>query len=345
MGSKNPLMAFSRAVHFNTARNSSSLISWIPTGKIQQTVAKSVQLTGIGLHSGKLSTVTILPELAGKGRYFQFRSNVIPASTDYVKESPLCTTLCKDGHSVTTVEHLLSALEAIGVDNCCLQIETSNPHDDPSSEVPILDGSAREWVDAIEEAGLKAALDRSGNSCEKLAPVLKEPVTVWKNDSFIAAFPYSKIKITYGIDFPQVNFREFVCYAILCFFAHRGTMAPEIGCQWFSLTCLDKDFFAKELASARTFCIYEQVEQLRKSGVIKGGSSKNAIVCSESRGWLNPPLRFSDEPCRHKVLDLIGDLSLLAHGGNQGLPVAHIIAYKGGHALHANFARCLSRIN
>ncbi|MCD9645709.1 hypothetical protein HAX54_034846 [Datura stramonium] len=174
-------------------------------------------------------------------------------------------------------------------------------------QVPILDGSAREWVDAIEEAGLRAALDRSGKSCEKLAPVLKEPVTVWENESFIAAFPYSKVKITYGIDFPQ---------------------APEIGCQWFSSTCLDKDFFAKELASARTFCIYEQVEQLRKSGVIKGGSAKNAIVCSESRGWLNPPLRFNDEPCRHKVLDLIGDLSLLAHSGNQGLPVAHIIVYK-----------------
>ncbi|XP_069142804.1 probable UDP-3-O-acyl-N-acetylglucosamine deacetylase 1, mitochondrial isoform X2 [Solanum lycopersicum] len=234
--SKIPLMAVTRAFNINTARNSSSLISWIPTGKIQQTVANSVQLTGIGLHSGKLSTVTILRELAGVGRYFKFRSNVIPASTDYIKESALCTTLCKDGHSINTVEHLLSALEATGVDNCSMQIETSDTHDS-SVEVPILDGSAREWVDAIEEAGLKAALDRSGNSCEKLAPVLREPVTVWKNDSFIAAFPYSEVKITYGIDFPQ---------------------APEIGCQWFSSTCLDKDFFAKELASARTFCIYEQ---------------------------------------------------------------------------------------
>nr|XP_019070533.1 probable UDP-3-O-acyl-N-acetylglucosamine deacetylase 2, mitochondrial isoform X3 [Solanum lycopersicum] len=230
-------MAVTRAFNINTARNSSSLVSWIPTGKIQQTVANSVQLTGIGLHSGKLSTVTILPELAGVGRYFKFRSNVIPASTDYVKESALCTTLCKDGRSINTVEHLLSALEATGVDNCSMQIETSDTHD-------------------------------------------------------------------------------------------SSVEAPEIGCQWFSSTCLDKDFFAKELASARTFCIYEQVEQLRKSGVIKGGSAKNAIVCSESRGWLNPPLRFSDEPCRHKVLDLIGDLSLLAHGGNQGLPVAHIIVYK-----------------
>ncbi|KAM3324106.1 putative UDP-3-O-acyl-N-acetylglucosamine deacetylase 1, mitochondrial isoform X1 [Capsicum chacoense] len=314
-------MTYSRA--FNRARNSSSLISWIPTGKMQKTVANCIELTGIGLHSGKISSVRILPEIAGKGRYFKFGSSVIRASTDYANESPLCTTLCKYGHSISTVEHLLSALEATGVDNCRLEIENSHPQDS-SYEVPILDGSAREWVDAIEEAGLKEALDRSGKSCEKLAPVLREPVTVWKNDSFIAAFPYSKIKITYGIDFPQ---------------------APEIGCQWFSSTYLDKDFFTKELASARTFCIYEQVEQLRESGVIKGGSAKNAIVCSESRGWLNPPLRFSDEPCRHKVLDLIGDLSLLAHGGNQGLPVAHIIVYKGGHALHTNFVRRLSRIS
>ncbi|XP_009626299.1 putative UDP-3-O-acyl-N-acetylglucosamine deacetylase 1, mitochondrial [Nicotiana tabacum] len=301
-------------------RNSSTLISWISTGKLQQTVANCVEVTGIGLHSGKVSTVRICPELAGEGRYFELGSKVIQASIDFAKESPLCTTLCKDGHSISTVEHLLSALEATGVDNCRLEVETSDPS---SFEVPILDGSAREWVEAIEEAGLKAALDRSGKSCEKLAPVLTEPVTAWRNDSFIAAFPYSKVKITYGIDFLQ---------------------APEIGCQWFSSTCPDKDFFSKELASARTFCIYEQVEQLRKSGLIKGGSTENAIVCSESRGWLNPPLRYSDEPCRHKVLDLMGDLSLLAQGGNQGLPVAHIIVYKGGHALHTDFARCLSRV-
>ncbi|XP_070011795.1 probable UDP-3-O-acyl-N-acetylglucosamine deacetylase 1, mitochondrial isoform X2 [Nicotiana sylvestris] len=270
-------------------RSSSTLISWISTGKLQQTVANCVEVTGIGLHSGKVSTVRICPELAGEGRYFELGSKVIQASIDFAKESPLCTTLCKDGHSISTVEHLLSALEATGVDNCRLEVETSDPHHPFSFEVPILDGSAREWVEAIEEAGLKASLDRSGKSREKLARVLTEPITAWRNDSFIAAFPYSKVKITYGIDFLQV-------------------------------------------------------EQLRKSGLIKGGSTENAIVCSESRGWLNPPLRFSDEPCRHKVLDLMGDLSLLAQGGNQGLPVAHIIVYKGGHALHTDFARCLSRV-
>ncbi|MCE5166378.1 putative UDP-3-O-acyl-N-acetylglucosamine deacetylase 1, mitochondrial, partial [Datura stramonium] len=104
------------------------------TGKIQQTIANCVELTGIGLHSGKLSTVRIFPELAGEGRYFEFRSNVIRASTDYAKESPLCTALCKDGHSISTVEHLLSALEATGVDNCRMEIESLHPHD-PSFEV------------------------------------------------------------------------------------------------------------------------------------------------------------------------------------------------------------------
>uniref|UniRef100_A0A1U7YQQ6 Probable UDP-3-O-[3-hydroxymyristoyl] N-acetylglucosamine deacetylase 2 isoform X2 n=1 Tax=Nicotiana sylvestris TaxID=4096 RepID=A0A1U7YQQ6_NICSY len=109
-------------------RNSSTLISWISTGKLQQTVANCVEVTGIGLHSGKVSTVRICPELAGEGRYFELGSKVIQASIDFAKESPLCTTLCKDGHSISTVEHLLSALEATGVDNCRLEVETSDPH-------------------------------------------------------------------------------------------------------------------------------------------------------------------------------------------------------------------------
>ncbi|KAK3222132.1 hypothetical protein Dsin_009157 [Dipteronia sinensis] len=97
------------------------------------------------------------------------------------------------------------------------------------------------------------------------------------------------------------------------------------------------------IASSRTFGIYEEVESMRNLGLIKGGSLENAIVCSASEGWLNPPLRFHDEPCRHKVLDLVGDLSLFACSGSQGVPVAHIVAFKGSHALHADFVRCLSR--
>ncbi|XP_061369035.1 probable UDP-3-O-acyl-N-acetylglucosamine deacetylase 1, mitochondrial [Gastrolobium bilobum] len=302
-----------------SALRSSKLVSWKPTGMFQQTLAGCVERRGKALHSGKVSTVRLCPGFAGHGRYFDFRSNSIPASVDFAQVSPLCTTLCKDGFRIQTVEHLLSALEAAGVDNCRIEIENSDAQGN-DAEIPIFDGSAREWVAAVEEVGLKVATDLEGKSCEKMAPHVNEPVNVWRNDSFIAAFPSEVVQITYGISFPQ---------------------APAIGCQWFSTTPLDYLVYSMQIALSRTFCIYEEVEQMRNAGLIKGGSLENAIVCSASKGWLNPPLHFSDEPCRHKILDLIGDLSLFAQFGNQGLPVAHIVAYKGGHALHADLARRL----
>ncbi|XP_020257185.1 UDP-3-O-acyl-N-acetylglucosamine deacetylase-like isoform X3 [Asparagus officinalis] len=103
--------------------------------------------------------------------------------------------------------------------------------------------------------------------------------------------------------------------------------APAIGCQWYSCF-MDDAIYSKEIAPSRTFCIYEEVEMMRKAGLIQGGSLENAMVCSATTSWLNPPLHFDDEPCRHKLLDLVGDFSLFAQNGNQGLPLAHIIAYK-----------------
>ncbi|XP_054825471.1 probable UDP-3-O-acyl-N-acetylglucosamine deacetylase 1, mitochondrial [Prosopis cineraria] len=300
------------------ALRSSKLISWKPTGGLQQTLAGCVERRGNTLHSGKSSVVKLCPGFVGEGRYFDFRSNSIPALIDFAHESPLCTTLCKDGFRVRTVEHLLSALEASGVDNCRIEIENLDCEGD-CAEIPIFDGSASEWVAAVEEVGLKAAIDHQGISCEKLAPHLNEPTYVFRNDSFVAAFPSTMVQITYGINFPQ---------------------ARAIGCQWFS-TPLDSLLYSKQIALSRTFCIYEEIEQMRIAGLIKGGGLDNAIVCSAHNGWLNPPLRFNDEPCRHKVLDLIGDLSLFAQFGNQGLPVAHVVAYKAGHALHADLVRRL----
>ncbi|GLT48006.1 hypothetical protein SLA2020_216510 [Shorea laevis] len=299
------------------ALKSSTLISWESTGKLQQTLAACVERTGSTLHSGTTCTVKLWPEFAGRGRYFDLRSKFIPASIHCVQESPLCTTLAKDGCKIRTVEHLLSALEAMGVDNCRIQIDSAH-HD---VEVPIFDGSASAWVEAIEQVGLEVAVDHCGNNAEKMAPSLKEPVHVQRKDSFMVAFPCERVCITYGINFPQV---------------------PAIGCQWFSAAFLEHSFYAKHIACSRTFCIFEEVERMRNAGLIKGGSLDNAIVCSSNEGWLNPPLRFHDEPCRHKVLDLIGDLSLFAQSGSQGLPVAHILCFKGGHALHADFARLIS---
>jgi len=184
----------------------------------------------------------------------------------------------------------------------------------------LLDGSAQEWVEAIQSAGLCAAQDTSGRNLEKLAPQINEPVYLQRDDCFIAAFPSSQIRISYGIDFPKV---------------------PAIECQWFS-TYLDPNIYSSKIAPARTFCIFEEIEKMRGAGLIKGGSLENAMVCSMSGGWLNPPVRFEDEPCRHKILDLIGDFSLLAQNGNQGFPIAHIVAYKAGHALHTHFLCHLS---
>ncbi|XP_022631564.1 probable UDP-3-O-acyl-N-acetylglucosamine deacetylase 2, mitochondrial isoform X3 [Vigna radiata var. radiata] len=281
------------------ALKSSKLVSWKPvrTGRLQQTLAGCVERNGVGLHSGKVSSVRLWPELASRGRYFEFRCRSIPAAIEFAQISPLCTSLSKDGFRIRTVEHLLSALEASGVDNCRIEIEAFDDKE-IDAEIPIFDGSAREWVEAVEEVGLAVATDLDGNCVEKMAPHVNEPVCAWRNDSFVVAFPSPAVQITYGINFPQI-------------------------------------------ALSRTFCIYEEIEPMRNAGLIKGGSLKNAIVCSSSKGWLNPPLHFIDEPCRHKILDLIGDLSMVAQSGNQGLPVAHIVAYKGGHALHADFARRL----
>uniref|UniRef100_A0A1J3HHU0 UDP-3-O-acyl-N-acetylglucosamine deacetylase n=1 Tax=Noccaea caerulescens TaxID=107243 RepID=A0A1J3HHU0_NOCCA len=300
--------------------SSSSTVSLNPSGRLQQTLAGCVEVKGKSLHSGKLSTVKLLPEIAGAGRYFEFRSRSIPASIEFAQESPLCTTLLKDGLKIRTVEHLLSALEAKGVDNCRIQIE-SESLDDREVEVPILDGSAKEWVGAIEQVGVNLAQNHVGESVEKMVAHLNKPVHVCKNDSFVAAFPAIETRVTCGIDFPQV---------------------PAIGCQWFSWKPLHDSSFEKDIAPSRTFCVYEEVERMREAGLIKGGSLENAIVCSAERGWMNPTLRFDNEPCRHKILDLIGDLSLVARGGNGGLPMAHIVAFKAGHALHTDLARLLT---
>ncbi|XP_020576722.1 probable UDP-3-O-acyl-N-acetylglucosamine deacetylase 2 [Phalaenopsis equestris] len=298
-------------------QRSSPHISWKPTGKRQQTIAAEVRRSGIGLHSGAATTARLLPAMAGEGRYFvlSLGRSRIPATIEHAVNSPLCTTLCYGGAMVRTVEHLLSALEVCGVDNCRIEIEGGE-------EVPFLDGSAKHWVEAIVHAGMCEATDFNGNTNEKMAPFLYGPQYVCRGDSFIIAFPSSKLYITYGINFPKV---------------------PAIGCQWFSCS-MDPDTYSKEIASSRSFCIYEEIQHMHDAGLIQGGSIENALVCSAVSGWLNPPLRFNNEPCRHKILDLIGDFSLFARNGHQGLPFSHIIAYKAGHSMHVDFVRRLANI-
>ena len=265
----------------------------------QQTIAAPFSLSGIGLHSGEQVSVTVSPAPLDAGRYFVYGDTKIPASTAVVSASQLSTELCQNGTGVKTVEHLLSALFGMGVHNACIELDRP--------ELPILDGSALLWVEAIAKVGLIMQADG-----DRLI-ALDDPVTVRRGDSFVTAIPADNLRFTYGIDFPS----------------------QAIGEQWFSWSPKVEEFgarFAAEIAPARTFTLAAFVEQARSAGLIKGGSLDNAIVCDGDR-WLNPPLRFDNEPCRHKLLDLIGDISLLGF-----LPRAHIIAYKASHNLHAEFA-------
>ena len=142
---------------------------------------------------------------------------------------------------------------------------------------------------------------------------IQQTIVVQEKDSFVAAIPAPETRFTYGIEFPY----------------------DAIGNQWHSWT-LNRENFATEIAPARTFGFAEEIEQLQQAGLIKGGSLDNALVCSH-QGWLNPPLRFTNEPARHKLLDLVGDLSLLGT-----FPQAHFIAYKASHKLHIQLAKKIS---
>ncbi len=265
----------------------------------QHTLAGEINLSGVGLHTGANTHIRLIPAEAGVGRYF-VRVDLpdkpaIPAIVASVSETVLSTQLGTGTASVRTVEHLLASLAAMGVDNAGIEID--------GPEVPLLDGSARLWVEAIAQVGLVS------QSLPRVSTQLREPIWVYEGDAFVGAVPAADTRFTYGIDFD---------YA-------------AIGNQWHSWSTTTS--FQTEIASARTFGLAHQIAQLQTAGLIKGGSLDNALVCSDD-GWVNPPLRFANEPVRHKILDLVGDLSLL---GN--FPRAHFFAYKASHKLHIQLAK------
>jgi UDP-3-O-[3-hydroxymyristoyl] N-acetylglucosamine deacetylase len=280
----------------------------------QHTLAGEITQAGVGLHSGVNTQVRILPAPLGSnasgarsGRFFVRvdlpDSPIIPAQVAAVSQTVLSTQLGKGEVCVRTVEHLLAALAAMGVDNARIEID--------GPEVPLLDGSAQIWCQRIAEVGL---VSQTAN--DLTAPlIITEPIWIYEGDAFVCALPAPETRFSYGIDFNLA----------------------AIGNQWHSWllsTSLETSAadFASEIAPARTFGLQHQIEYLQKSGLIKGGSLDNALVCGVE-GWLNPPLRFANEPVRHKILDLVGDLSLLGT-----FPVAHFLAYKASHNLHIQLA-------
>ncbi len=267
------------------------------------TLRNEIKKDGIGLHSGLKCKVVIKPtELKGFHISFSDEPNkVFPLNISQVRNTPLCTTLDLDGKKVSTVEHLLASLIGAGLTHVHIVIA--------GNEIPLLDGSAIGWIEEIKKVGMI-----NSTTSPKPRPEIKSQIFVSKGESVIFAIPSKKCKLIGLIDFPY----------------------EAIGQQMFSIE-LSPNNFVKEIAPARTFGFLDQLEELKKAGLIKGGALENALVCNGD-SWVNPPLRFSNEPVRHKLLDLIGDLAFV------GLPRAQIFVYKGSHSLHAKFASSLQKV-
>jgi len=275
--------------------------SWPADYSQAWTLKGSVERSGVGLHSG--ATTRLRLQGSDRPGYWVGRLDrpgqvLQRLEPSQVSDTQLCTALQLDQGRLATVEHLLSALAGTGVNQAEILVE--------GEEIPLMDGSAEPWVEAIAEAGLQLMGDRNPQ------PLLDGPITLQQGASFATALPASSLWIGAAIEFPQ----------------------PAIGRQLFSIE-LTPATYVSEIAPARTFGFRDQVEQLRAAGLIQGGALDNALVCDGDQ-WLNPPLRFVDEPVRHKLLDLLGDLALA------GLPQAQVFAYRGSHGLHTALAAALA---
>ena len=265
----------------------------------QMTLANSVKLSGKGLHSGRETVVEIYPAPENTGIVFRHGLHMVSGIASNVIYTSRGTTIGFNGFRVLTVEHLMAALRGSGVDNAYVEVV--------GGETPALDGSAAPYMDAIGSVGLVE------QDAERRCFTLTEPICVRRKDSFILAVPASEMSITYVMDYDH----------------------PMIGSQT-SAYVLGKGDFAKEIAPARTFVLYEEVAGLLDRELAKGGNLDNVIVIWPDR--MSSALRFPDELVRHKVMDIVGDLALVG-----GIVNAEILAVRSGHALNIEFAKQVLR--
>jgi UDP-3-O-[3-hydroxymyristoyl] N-acetylglucosamine deacetylase/3-hydroxyacyl-[acyl-carrier-protein] dehydratase len=266
----------------------------------QQTLNRPASFSGIGLHSGNRVGMTILPAPANSGVRFR-RVDLdgkpeIEARVENVSETNRSTTLAKGNVKIHTVEHVLAALAGYDIDNAVVELDANEP--------PIGDGSSREFCRIIQAAGLVAQAEKR----EFFRPA--EPIELQLGESTMTLFPDDKFKITCTSTDKQGRFTQF----------YSTEVTPQ---SW-----------EKELAHARTFCFFEEIEFLFKNGLIKGGSLENAVVIRDDAVLTTEPLRYREEFVRHKMLDIVGDLSLL------GRPICgHVIAVRPGHAGNVELVR------
>ncbi len=264
----------------------------------QRTLKNIIRATGVGLHTGAKTRLTLRPAAVDTGIVFR-RTDVspavcIPARTCYVGDTQLSTTLACDGARVSTVEHLLSAFAGLGIDNAFVDVD--------SPEVPIMDGSAGPFVFLIQSAGIEEQ-----NAAKRFTRIL-QTVEVRDGDKVARFEPFHGFKVRFGIDFDH----------------------PAIPSQFASVTIdFSSTSFVKEVSRARTFGFLRDIENLRDRGLALGGTMDNAVVVDDFRILNEDGLRYQDEFVKHKALDAIGDLYLL---GNS--LIGQFSGYKSGHALN-----------
>ena len=269
----------------------------------QTTIANKIELSGIGVHSGKPVDLVLHPAVANSGIRF-LRSDLkdsapLRASWEMVKDTSLCTVLGEGENRVGTVEHLMAALYALGVDNVLVEVS--------AAEVPVLDGSSRPFIEAIEAVGIKV-LPRARKAIKILAPI-----RIGDENGFAELLPYDRFALDVTIDFAE----------------------DVIGKQTFKGE-ITSETFTSELSEARTFGFKHQLEFLNARGLALGSSLENSVGLDEN-GVMNPEgLRYADEFVRHKALDAVGDLAMA------GLPIIGLYrSYKGGHKLNFEMVKAL----
>jgi UDP-3-O-[3-hydroxymyristoyl] N-acetylglucosamine deacetylase len=271
--------------------------------KYQRTIRNEVHFDGVGLHTGysvHLNLVPANPNVGIRFRRTDLKSFEIEAIRTHVAKVSYATTLMKKGVMISTVEHLLSTLYGLGIDNIYIDIN--------SMEVPILDGSGKYFMEEIQRSGI----------IEQDVPrnymVIQKPIEIRQGDKIAGVYPDPKPRATYKIDFE-----------------HAAIGHQEIQVE------LNPESYFRQIGTARTFGFVSDIEYLKSIGLIRGGSLDNAVVL-DSSGIVNNHLRFPDEFVRHKLLDLLGDISLT------GYPIiGHLYAERAGHAIHTALAEQIAR--